>query len=83
MQFYKWHSGQPSTNKVPFQCAIEKEKIITRLSKNTPENMEYFDPSLKVDSFPIEFINNGHHIALGGISDGKLLLIDVDNNVVS
>lgn len=82
MLFYKWHSAQPGTSKVPFQCAIEKEKVISRINKNVPENMEYFDGSLKTDSFPLEFINNGHNIALGGLADGKLLMIDTDTGSV-
>ena len=44
--------------------------------------MEFFDNSLKTDSFPLDLINNGHHIALGGQVDGKLLFIDTDTNVV-
>lgn len=44
--------------------------------------MEYFDNSLKTDAFPLQLINNGHHIALGGLADGKLLVIDTDSNGV-
>ena len=34
MLFYKWSSSQTSS-KVPFQCAIEKEKTITKMTKNS------------------------------------------------
>lgn len=44
--------------------------------------MEFYDGSLKTDSFPVELFNNGHHIALGGLADGKLLIIDSDTNAV-
>lgn len=30
----------------------------------------------------MEFFNNGHHIALGGLIDGKMLIIDADNNTL-
>lgn len=41
-----------------------------------------YDPSLVTETFPIEFYNNGHFIALGGLIDGKLLIIDADSNTL-
>ena len=31
-----------------------------------------------MQTFPIELIGGGHTICLGGLTDGKLVLIDVD-----
>lgn len=39
---------------------------------------EFYDPSLDVNNFPLDLIGLGHTICLGGLSDGKLALIDVD-----
>jgi hypothetical protein len=47
------------------------------MEKNESENHYVFDPSLKVNAFPIEFINKGNTICLGGLLDGKLMVIDV------
>lgn len=52
MLFYKWHSS-PSSNKIPFQCAIEKEKVISKVGKSSVDGSECLDPSLKSDTFPI------------------------------
>lgn len=44
---------------------------------------EFYDLSLEVQSFPLELIGAGHTLCLGGLSDGKLVLIDVDTGLVS
>ena len=82
MLFYKWFSNHNTTSKAPFQCSVEKERKVERINKLQHEANEFYDPSLKVESFPIEFINSGHHLVLGGLIEGKILLIDVDTNHV-
>jgi hypothetical protein len=34
-------------------------------------------------NFPIELIGNGHSVCLGGLCDGKLMLIDVDTGSIA
>jgi hypothetical protein len=41
------------------------------------ETNYFYDPSLNLVSFPMEFINKGMNICLGGVIDGKLLVLDV------
>lgn len=71
---YKWYSQ--GLNRIPFQCAIEKERKIERIAKTKYDPTEFYDPSLEVDSFPIEVIQSGQFLLLGGISEGKLVQLE-------
>lgn len=81
--FYKCYPNQNPTNKVPFQCTVQKEKKVDKLKKQVFDPAEFYDPSLNVLTFPLDLIGGGHTICLGGLSDGKLVLIDVDTGSTS
>lgn len=80
--FYKCFPNSNLASKTPFQCTIEKEKKVERIKKQVFDPSQFYDPSLEVMNFPIELIGGGHTVCLGGLSDGKLILIDVDTNSI-
>jgi hypothetical protein len=80
--FYKCFPNANPSNKIPFQYTIEKEKRVYQIKKQVFNPNEFYDPSLDVLNYPIELIGGGHTICLGGLSDGKLVLIDVDTGAL-
>jgi hypothetical protein len=62
---YKWYSQ--GLNRIPFQCAIEKELKLERLAKSKYDPGEYYDTSLDLEEFPLEVICSGQFLLVGGI----------------
>jgi WD40 repeat protein len=74
---YKWYSQ--GLNRIPFQCAIEKEHKLDRIAKLKYDPVEYYDPSLDLDNFPLEVICSGQYLLIGGICEGKLVQLESES----
>ena len=74
---YKWYSQ--GLNRIPFQCAIEKELKLERLAKSKYDPGEYYDTSLDLEEFPLEVICSGQFLLVGGICEGRLVQLRVES----
>jgi hypothetical protein len=64
--------------KMPFQCGLLHEKALGRVMQPQP----CFDPALSVARVPLEILNSGQLVLLGGLCEGVVQLLSLETEEV-
>ena len=68
---------------VPFQCGVEREKSINiERPTGTDSLFNIWDRSVELIQFPLEILNYGKLLVVGGYWDGRLIVMSSETGIV-